>query len=78
MIREGKISFELGILIRKYRQACGISQESLAEKARLHPTFISLVETKKRAIGLDTANQVARALNLKLSDLIKQAEQKLP
>jgi transcriptional regulator with XRE-family HTH domain len=66
----------LGALIRKHRLASGISQEVLAEKAHLHPTFISLIENNKRAIGLDTANQIARALNLKLSDLIEQAERK--
>jgi transcriptional regulator with XRE-family HTH domain len=56
----------VGRLISKHRRQAGLSQETLAGNAGLHPTYISLVETNKRAIGM--------ALGLKLSDLLSQAE----
>jgi len=67
----------VGRLIGRHRRQVGLSQETLAEKAGLHPTYISLVETNKRSIGIAAAHAVAVALGLKLSDLLAQAERLL-
>ena len=39
--RIGKFQKELGANIRSFRKQTGLSQESLAEKADLHPVYIS-------------------------------------
>jgi hypothetical protein len=40
----GKVRKELGANIRTFRKKAGLSQERLAEKAELHPVYISQVE----------------------------------
>ena len=48
-----KLSIEIGQRIRNYRSQQQLSQEELAEKCGLHPTYIGQVERgeKERDIG---------------------------
>jgi len=50
--------------LRKYRNRLGISQESFAEKAGLHRTYISAVECGKRSIALENIQKIADALGI--------------
>jgi transcriptional regulator with XRE-family HTH domain len=52
----------------------GISQEAFAEKADVHRTYISSVELGKVNVGIEVANQLAEALGIKLSNLVRLAE----
>lgn len=56
------------------REALGLSQEKLAERAGIHRTYISSIELGKVRLGLDVAKKIADGLRLPLSDLIAQAE----
>lgn len=56
--------------MRALREAQELSQEALAEKAGLHRTAISLIETAKRASTLDTVEKLARALGAQPADLM--------
>jgi transcriptional regulator with XRE-family HTH domain len=64
----------LGVAIRKRREARGLSQEALAEKADLHRTYVSMVERAVRNISVDALCGIADALELPTSQLIQQAE----
>lgn len=50
--------------VRKYRTEKGVSQETLAEKASLHRTYICAVEREKRSISLDNIQKIADALDI--------------
>lgn len=50
--------------VRKYRTEKGLSQETLAEKASLHRTYICAVEREKRSISLDNIQKIADALEI--------------
>lgn len=50
--------------VRKYRTKKGLSQETLAEKASLHRTYICAVEREKRSISLDNIQKIADALEI--------------
>lgn len=50
--------------LRKYRNQLGLSQESFAEKAGLHRTYISAIEREKRSISLDNIQKIADALEI--------------
>lgn len=63
-----------GIVVRKRRMAAGLSQEKLAERARLHPTYVSMVERGVRNPTLDVAARIAKALKAPLPRLIDEAE----
>jgi transcriptional regulator with XRE-family HTH domain len=48
-----------------------MSQEKLAEKAELHPKYISEVERGQKTISVDAMARIARALGLNVSDLTR-------
>lgn len=47
-----------------------MTQEKLAEKANLHPVYISQVEGAKRAITIDSLLKITKALGIRLRDLV--------
>jgi transcriptional regulator with XRE-family HTH domain len=64
----------VGTAIRERREAGGLSQEELADRAGLHRTYISLVERAQRNISVDALGEIADALSLRPSQLIQRAE----
>jgi transcriptional regulator with XRE-family HTH domain len=58
--------------LRKARAGLGWSQELLAEKAGLHRTYIGSVERAERNISVDNMEQLARALKVRLVDLLAE------
>jgi transcriptional regulator with XRE-family HTH domain len=60
--------------VRARRTAAGISQEKLAERASLHPTYISMVERGVRNPTLDASARIAKALKVSLPALIEEAQ----
>jgi transcriptional regulator with XRE-family HTH domain len=63
-----------GQAVRRQRETLGISQEAFAEKADVHRTYISSIELGKVSVGIEVANQLAEALEIKLSNLVRLAE----
>ncbi len=51
----------------------GITQEALAERAGLHPTYIGLIERGRRNPTLEVCEQLAQALDCKLPTLVAEA-----
>ena len=76
VVRQQGISSTFGPLVKKRRLAKKLSQEALAEKADVHPTYIGLLERGQRVPGIDVAERIANALGLKLSQLVAQAERR--
>jgi transcriptional regulator with XRE-family HTH domain len=68
------ISTSLGTLVKKHRLAKKLSQEALAEKADVHPTYIGLLERGQRTPGIDVAERIAIAMGMKLSHMVAEAE----
>jgi len=62
-----------GEVVRKRRLALGLTQEALAHDAGIDRSYMSSVERGGQNIGLVTAHQVARALNTRLSELLRAA-----
>lgn len=50
--------------VKKYRTKQGISQEELADKSKLHRTYISAIECFRRSIALENVQRIADALNI--------------
>ena len=59
-----------GLKVRMLRFELGITQEELAEKADLHPTYVGSVERGERNIALENIVSLAKALNCSAKDLM--------
>lgn len=54
----------IGKAIRSMRTARGLSQKELAERAEITASFLSLVESDRRAISMKVIERVAAALTV--------------
>ena len=61
----------LGQSVRRRREARELTQEKLAEKAGLDPTYISGIERGLRNPGIKNVARLAKALGLSTSELCK-------
>ncbi|MFO0938651.1 MAG: helix-turn-helix transcriptional regulator [Gemmataceae bacterium] len=63
-----------GDAVRLRREELNLTQEDLAEAARIHRTYLSDVERGTRNLSLINIERLAIALQLKMSELLKRAE----
>ena len=63
-----------GSVVRSRRLACGISQEELAARAKVHRTYIGSVERGERNISLLNIHALAQALGTTAGSLLTEAE----
>lgn len=66
---------EFGAAVRAYRRYLGLSQETLAERAELHRTYVTDVERGARNLSLESISRLARALDLSISSLFSPPRQ---
>jgi len=63
---EGYEQFKIGVMLRKAREAAGLSQEELATRLKTKKTAISRIENHAADIKLSTLEKVASALGKRL------------
>jgi transcriptional regulator with XRE-family HTH domain len=75
----------LGLNVRRWREEMGFTQEALAERADLDPTYISGIERGLRNPSVLSVVRIARALGVTTSRLMENVDdefnrhlQKLP
>ena len=61
----------LGQNVRRRRETRELTQEKLAEKAGLDPTYISGIERGLRNPGIKNVTKLAKALGLSTAELCK-------
>ena len=61
----------LGEVIRAKRTGARFSQEKLAEKAEIHPKYLSEVERGNKTISVDALLRVAKALKSTVEELVR-------
>jgi transcriptional regulator with XRE-family HTH domain len=71
MMKRHRALSAFGLNVRKQREAKELTQERLAEKAELDPTYISGIERGVRNPSLLSIVRVAKALGISVSDLSK-------
>lgn len=64
------IQAALGARVRQLRKEREWSQEDLAAASELHWTYIGQVERGERNLTLQSIRAIAKALNLKMSELL--------
>ena len=65
---------KLGRTIRRLRREAGLSQESFADKCKVHRTYMGAVERGETNISLDSLERIAKALDLTVGELLLAAE----
>jgi len=63
-----------GKTVRELREELGLSQEKLAQRAKVSRNFWGSVERGESSLSIDVAERFSRALGVTLSELVKQAE----
>jgi transcriptional regulator with XRE-family HTH domain len=61
----------LGSRIRELRIRADLTQEQLAERAELHPTYLGGIERGERNLSLRNLDKVAAALQVPLKSLVE-------
>jgi transcriptional regulator with XRE-family HTH domain len=76
MVGNSSGGFELpfGATLRRMRLAAGMTQEQLGLEAGVQRNFISLIETGQNQPTIGTVVKLARALGMKASQLVAEAE----
>ena len=65
-----EINKQVGLNIKKYREKEGWTQEQLGFEANLHRAYIGQIERGEKNIGLQNLEKIAKALNVKINNLI--------
>lgn len=72
--RRSLTASSFGAAVAQLRHARGISQETLAFEAGLHPTYISSIECGERKVGLVAMIGLAKAFDMTVSELLALME----
>lgn len=64
------ILIQFGKRVREERMKKGISQERLGELAKVHRTYIGMIERAEKNITLTNMEKIARALGKKVNELV--------
>ena len=64
----------VGQRLRAFRQKKKMTQEELAEKADLHPTYIGQVERGEKNLTLISLEKILAALEISFTDLFEHIE----
>ena len=71
MLKRDKLLSALGLNVRKNREAREFTQDKLAEKSGLDPTYISDIERGLRNPGIKNVAKLPKALGLTTAELCK-------
>ena len=66
------VKLQFGKRLRALRGAKGLSQESLADKAGLHRSYVWGIENGRRNVSLENIVRIARALRVSPRDLLTE------
>ncbi len=72
-----RIAQEIGKIIAHHRKEKGLSQETLADLAAIHRTYVSQIERGLKYPTIYVLVQISKALDIKLSQMIIELEKKI-
>jgi transcriptional regulator with XRE-family HTH domain len=67
-----EFGIKIGQIIKVERLKRGLTQRQVTEKAGFYRTFIGLIENGKYSPSVFTVWRIARAMDMKLSELLKE------
>ena len=76
-MEQSELSKAFVIVLKRYQKQRKLTNYALAQLAGIHQTYIGLLESGERNPMMDTANKIAKALNVPLSKMLAEAEKLL-
>ena len=70
----GLVREALGKNVRSLRKGQDLTQAGLAEKARLHRTYVADIERGARNVSLENIHKIADALEVSISELCRDID----
>jgi transcriptional regulator with XRE-family HTH domain len=70
-VREGELQQRVGLNLRAYREARGLSQEKFADKLGYHRTYVGGLERGERNLTLKAVERIASRLKLDPVELMR-------
>jgi transcriptional regulator with XRE-family HTH domain len=74
MTNKAAVYWKFGHVLRRQREARGISQRKLADMSGHNLIFLGLIERGSHNASLALAEDLARALGMSLGEIIREAE----
>jgi transcriptional regulator with XRE-family HTH domain len=68
----------IGVVVRKYREAGGFSQEGFADHIQMHRAYYGALENGKKNLQLSTLERICEGLNVAMAVVIGEAEKLQP
>ena len=68
----------IGKIVHRERLRRGWTQEELAEKTNMHPSFVGQIERGLKAASFDTLERLGLAFGMKVVDFLKENEERKP
>ena len=69
-----QLDLKIGPKIKAFRRQLGLQANKLAEKLKISPSYLALIEGGKRKIDGDLLLKVCEELKIELSDLTKKSD----
>ncbi len=66
-----EVLIKFGKRVREERTKLDLSQEKLASRAKVHRTYIGMIERAEKNITLKNIEKIAKALKINISDFFK-------
>jgi len=68
----------IGKIVRRERLKQGWTQEELAEKIDIHPSFVGQIERGIKAASLDTLKRLGAVFGIKSAEFLNEGEENAP
>ena len=75
LMRKG-LKASVGVVLRSRREALGVSQEELAERAGIDRTYVSILERGLKSPTLETLEKISSALGTLPEQVIQDARKR--
>lgn len=73
-MKDKALAISFGTTVRRLRQDQKLSQEAFALRCGVHRTYMGSIERGEKVVSIETANKIAKALNLPMSRLFLEME----
>ncbi len=76
MMADKRLAKRMGRVVKRLRNAKGLSQEQFASNCGLHRTYVGAIERGEKIITIETANKLAIAFGISLAQLFQELEKR--